>query len=94
MPLPLRASFLIHNGQYKNSHPIFFERLFSVEEAADLFEVDRPTYDYSNLSGLLLCPVSEKVGVDVFTGKVYENVRQYGFPSYSHENWIQYLTVY
>lgn len=93
LPLLLRCSFLLHNGQYEKPSPVFFERLFSVEEATELLKIDRLTYDYQELNGLLICPVSAGIGVDVFTGQVYRNVRPYGYPILVHSTWIQYLTV-
>lgn len=94
LPLSLRASYLIHNGQYKHSQPTFFPRLFSIEEAITLITVDRATYDARDKYKALFCPVSCEVAVDVLTGNVFSNVRPYGFPSFMHSNWIQYLTVY
>lgn len=94
LPLELRSSFLIHNGQYENSQPFFFKRLFSIQEIQLVFCLGRYLYDFRALDGRLFCPVSEDIGVDVYTGKVYSNVRQYGFPMYKCKGWLEYLTVY
>mmetsp|Transcript_5519 Transcript_5519/g.6473 ORF Transcript_5519/g.6473 Transcript_5519/m.6473 type:complete len:205 (+) Transcript_5519:55-669(+) len=94
LPLDLRSSFLLHDGQTNVAYvPLQFPRLYSLAEIENVLNDEPYIYDRRQDMNLMLIPTAKGIAVDMETGNVYQMLGYGGTPIFLHKTWARYLMI-